>query len=203
MSDVDTQRYAWLLTCEPLVQDPSEEALFEVKGPPVDWLIVCFFATQSLVTGFASVALQIECEVNLGAQRCRINSFTSQEVIPGVGAVYTAFGHRVYVKIASNTGALRYQLNVWAIPKPQVNQGDVEKVPVDSGIFGIIPPFSTAVSADPPFQTVEILDAGFAVIQTISLQGQLDFAPLDPLGFFMRNTGAVDTLFVFKRKNYL
>lgn len=200
----NTQRYAWPFRAETGQPNPSNGAYFEVDGPPCSWIILAFYNPASIVTGFEGVNFSIEAELLGTGQRAVFNNFSSTQILPAVGALFSALGERVYPFVQAFEPGLAYEGNFWGIPlidgqAPLLS--DVERVPVGTLLFGVIPPFSCAIAADPPGQTIEILDVSLTVVQTIVLSNQNDFAPINAKGVFMQNTAAVNTLFWFKRKN--
>jgi hypothetical protein len=182
----------------------TPETYVDYDGPPVAWLVLCTYDDSTINNPLAFTGVQVLISGDsYGSPRVRFNNLQSQTILAVVGEAFLAFGNKLWLQASLDSGAGPQTVNVWALPNVASMPTDQQRVPVDAGVPGIIPPFSCEVAADPPGQTIEVLDLNLAVVQTIALGGQMEFAPLDLRGAFMRNTALVNTLFVFKRKGFL
>lgn len=193
----DVQKYAWVLPVGAGAKQQSSPQYFESHSEePIWWTIIGFYS-DPIAAGFVGVQLSMQAEIT-GTPKL----FVGNPEVPAVGGSWTCFGNRIYVigtQFAAPFTAIT--LCAWAIPGTNQLGDDNQRQTVTINQIKNIPPFSCAVAADPANSTIEILDASVAVIQTILLQGQNDFAPIDYRGVAYRCTsgGAVVS---FKRKDY-
>jgi len=175
------------------------------QDPPLDWVIYISYRDFRRLS--FSILMGIQAQLNGLVSGCGpfpFLSLWSEKIVPLVGGAYMVSGRSVQVDLTPFSGtANAYGMNVQGVPNGNLNP-DHEAIPTPFGLpLAAIPEWSVGVSASPPNQTIEVLGVDQAtVVQTLVLTDYMNYAPLHPLGVYVRNTALVDTLFSFKKKNF-